>query len=66
MGEKVNSKRCHFHGCRKRLSLVDMPCLCKHVFCLLHRLPEQHCCSGDYKGLKPKVEGCIRDKVIKI
>ena len=26
-----------------------MECRCKHIFCSIHRLPEQHKCSYDFK-----------------
>jgi len=63
---KVKRKRCHFATCTKRLTLTDTACVCKCIFCTKHRLPEQHDCSGNYRGSGPKVEGCKRDKVIKI
>lgn len=46
---KKKSKRCYFPGCRKKLKLTDMECRCKHIFCSIHRLPEQHKCSYDFK-----------------
>lgn len=58
--------KCHLETCTKRILLSDMPCICHNIYCMLHRLPEVHDCSGNYKSNPPKVEGCKRDKVIKI
>ena len=35
--------------CRKKLTLMDMECRCGKKFCALHRLPEEHNCTFDYK-----------------
>jgi hypothetical protein len=37
--------------CRKKLTLTDMECRCKIRFCAAHRLPEEHACSFDHRGL---------------
>jgi hypothetical protein len=38
-------------SCRKKLTLTDMECRCKIRFCAAHRLPEEHACSFDHRGL---------------
>ncbi len=43
------SKTCNFEGCRKKLKITDMGCRCNHLFCTLHRLPEQHKCEYDFR-----------------
>ncbi|KAG5857939.1 hypothetical protein ANANG_G00024720 [Anguilla anguilla] len=43
--------RCH--RCQTKLELVQQElgsCRCGYVFCLLHRLPEQHDCLFDHLG----------------
>lgn len=45
------SKRCRHESCRKKLKLTDYECRCGNRFCQLHRLPEMHKCSIDYKIL---------------
>jgi hypothetical protein len=37
--------------CRKKLALTDMECRCKIRFCSAHRLPEEHACTFDHRGL---------------
>ncbi|XP_068176494.1 AN1-type zinc finger protein 3 isoform X5 [Antennarius striatus] len=44
-------KRCHH--CHTKLELVQQElgsCRCGYVFCMLHRLPEQHQCLFDHLG----------------
>ena len=48
--KKNSSKRCHFHGCRKKLKLTDLECRCQNRFCSVHRLPEAHECSHSFKN----------------
>ncbi|KAK7913139.1 hypothetical protein WMY93_013350 [Mugilogobius chulae] len=46
-----NRKRCHH--CQTKLELVQQElgsCRCGNVFCMLHRLPEQHECIFDHLG----------------
>uniref|UniRef100_A0A3Q3LDJ9 Zinc finger, AN1-type domain 3 n=1 Tax=Labrus bergylta TaxID=56723 RepID=A0A3Q3LDJ9_9LABR len=46
-----NRKRCH--SCQTKLELVQQElgsCRCGYVFCMLHRLPEQHDCLFDHLG----------------
>ncbi|KAM3625236.1 uncharacterized protein V6R79_009083 [Siganus canaliculatus] len=51
-GSKQRSrKRCH--RCQSKLELVQQElgsCRCGYVFCMLHRLPEQHECMFDHLG----------------
>lgn len=51
-GSKQRSrKRCH--RCQIKLELVQQElgsCRCGYVFCMLHRLPEQHECLFDHLG----------------
>jgi predicted nucleic acid binding AN1-type Zn finger protein len=32
--------------CKQR-SVLEFKCLCNHVFCVRHRLPEDHSCTVD-------------------
>ncbi|XP_047219740.1 AN1-type zinc finger protein 3-like isoform X1 [Girardinichthys multiradiatus] len=51
-GSKQRSrKRCH--RCQTKLELVQQElgsCRCGFIFCMLHRLPEQHDCLFDHQG----------------
>ena len=59
--------RCNLEECNKKLKFSDMMCRCEKRFCSLHRLPEQHICSIDYKFINPvKLEKCVGEKIIKI
>lgn len=45
-----SSKHCHMCNCRLELAVREVgKCKCGSVFCLLHRLPEQHDCTFDHK-----------------
>lgn len=64
--------RCHEINCNKKLKLSDIKCRCQNTYCSLHRLPENHKCSYNYK-LKQheiiKLESemkCVSEKCIKI
>ncbi|XP_048831184.1 AN1-type zinc finger protein 3 isoform X2 [Brienomyrus brachyistius] len=51
-GPKQKSRR-RCHRCQSKLELVQQElgsCRCGHVFCMLHRLPEQHDCLFDHLG----------------
>ena len=65
--------RCSLEGCRKKLKLTDLECMCAKRYCQLHRLPEDHRCGIDYgkrdKSILEKrlmSEKTVADKVIKI
>ena len=44
----IDQKRCNV--CKKRLLLTSMACRCGLKFCDMHRYPEEHECSYDYKA----------------
>ena len=46
---KKSKKKCSYDSCNKKLSLTVFPCRCKHRFCNIHRLPEAHACTYNYK-----------------
>ena len=48
--KKKKIKRCALKECRKKLFLTDTPCRCKQIYCSLHRLPEMHTCSYNFKN----------------
>jgi hypothetical protein len=41
--------KCPHADCKKKISLVDFPCKCKTVYCSVHRAPETHSCTFDYR-----------------
>lgn len=43
----IDQKRCN--ACKKRLLLTSLACHCGLKFCEMHRYPEDHECSFDYK-----------------
>ena len=47
---KTPKKRCNQSDCRKKLTLTNsFSCRCEKMFCPLHRHPESHSCTFDYK-----------------
>ncbi|KAL4648967.1 AN1-type zinc finger protein 3 isoform X1 [Arapaima gigas] len=49
--KQKNRRRCHH--CQTKLELVQQElgsCRCGYIFCMLHRLPEQHDCLFDHLG----------------
>lgn len=64
-------KVCQYPDCQKKIRLTDFACKCANIYCKMHRLPEQHRCTYDYRefGLKAKqIEElrCVSDKLQKI
>jgi hypothetical protein len=64
--------KCLQSDCLKRLKLTDLKCRCGNVYCYIHRLPETHNCSYDFKlnhhqinKLEEEMK-CIAQKCIKI
>lgn len=47
---QANPNRCL--TCRKRVGITGFKCRCEMVFCGIHRYPEQHGCSFDFKGME--------------
>ncbi|KAF5457269.1 hypothetical protein F2P56_021382 [Juglans regia] len=42
-------KRCK--SCNKKVGLAGFVCRCANVFCGMHRHPEEHACSVDFKAV---------------
>jgi len=43
--------------CGKKVGAVKIPCQCTFVFCMKHRLPEDHKCSFDFfKANQQRIE----------
>lgn len=57
-----NKKRCFQCNIKLELALREIGrCRCDYIFCPLHRLPEQHNCVFDHKGIGRKE---AKDKMI--
>lgn len=41
-------KRCNHPQCKKKITLTDIPCRCKKVFCRKHRYATEHNCIFNY------------------
>lgn len=39
-------------SCKKKLLLTDFACKCEKRFCVMHRFPEVHSCTYDYKEVE--------------
>jgi len=50
-------KRCQHNECKKKLSLVDLTCVCKcnKYFCPLHRMCEKHQCEYNFEEEKKRL-----------
>ncbi|CAM9002405.1 unnamed protein product [Rhodiola kirilowii] len=46
--KKAVINRCR--ECRKRVGLTGFECRCGHMFCGVHRYPEEHGCDFDFKA----------------
>ena len=67
--KKKNKNKCAL--CNKKLPLMPIVCKCGYKFCGIHRHPEDHQCSFDYKTqqqklLRDKNPQIISNKIIKI
>ena len=47
--KQADPSRCF--SCNKRVGLLGVNCKCTLIFCNLHRLPEEHSCTVDYRKL---------------
>ena len=61
--------KCCLEDCNKKLKLIDlsMKCKCNNYYCELHRHPENHNCTYDYRQENMnKVEEmkCIFNKLV--
>ena len=65
-------KRCQFRDCKKKLPITKFMCKCELYFCDLHRYPNEHSCSFNYKsGIQNsedliKTMKCVSEKVEKV
>lgn len=63
---------CSEINCCKKLKITDLKCRCGNQYCYIHRLPETHNCSFNFKleqKEKDKISEqmkCINPKMIKI
>jgi len=69
--KQKKKKRCFFKGCKKKITLLDFSCKCEHIFCRVHRMPENHDCSFDHKqealnNLSKKLVKVVADKIVSI
>ena len=62
--------KCDFESCNRKVRLCDLECKCKNTYCSVHRLPEAHNCSFDYKKIdickKVNDMKCLGEKLQKI
>lgn len=56
VGSKPKPKKLKCKECNKKLiSGMEHRCRCSKVFCITHRLPEEHKCTFDYKTLGKEI-----------
>ncbi|KAG6619003.1 hypothetical protein I3842_Q114200 [Carya illinoinensis] len=49
----LRKKRCK--SCNKKVGLTGFDCRCGSVFCGMHRYPEEHACTVDFKAIGREV-----------
>jgi len=71
--KKKKKERCGYGPCNKKLKFLDcsLKCSCDMSFCTIHRLPENHECTYDFKSrgkkiLENKLPKVSSEKVVKI
>ncbi|KAK2971755.1 hypothetical protein RJ640_022894 [Escallonia rubra] len=47
-GDSKARIRCHC--CKKRVRVAGFECRCGGIFCAMHRYPEEHACTFDFKS----------------
>ena len=62
---------CQYADCRKRIKITEFACKCEKLYCKMHKSPENHECTYDYReiGLKTKkIEEmkCVSNKMQKL
>lgn len=46
----TNTKTSRCSQCKKRLGLMTFTCgCCNEMFCVIHRMPEEHTCASNFK-----------------
>lgn len=50
--KRTNKSICYI--CNKKLSFYTIKCRCNKMYCNLHRYPEDHNCTYDYKSESKK------------
>ncbi|KAK4714442.1 hypothetical protein R3W88_020349 [Solanum pinnatisectum] len=64
--KNLTKQRCI--ACKKKVGLIGFSCRCKEMFFSVHRYPEEHACTFDYKSagrvtLAKENPPCRRDKL---
>lgn len=50
----INTSKCNYIGCIKKIKVTDFPCKCKKYYCKNHMFPNLHNCQYDYKEFLDK------------
>ncbi|KAK4342282.1 hypothetical protein RND71_038100 [Anisodus tanguticus] len=48
IGSTMKKQRCMI--CKKKVGLIGFSCRCGGAFCRIHRYPEEHACTFDFKS----------------
>ncbi len=67
-------QRCNAIKCVKSIEIINFKCRCNNIYCSMHRLPETHDCSYNFKKTntdattQKQIENmkCVSDKLIRI
>nr|XP_009631764.1 putative zinc finger A20 and AN1 domain-containing stress-associated protein 8 [Nicotiana tomentosiformis] len=50
-GLTMNTKIERCNSCKKKVGLVGFSCKCGGIFCRIHRYPEEHACTFNFKSM---------------
>jgi predicted nucleic acid binding AN1-type Zn finger protein len=67
----VKKKVTRCYHCKKKAGISALKCKCGELFCSLHRMPEEHSCTFDFKTtdrakLSQTLEKVVSSKLLKI
>jgi predicted nucleic acid binding AN1-type Zn finger protein len=67
----VKKKVTRCYHCKKKAGVAALKCKCGETFCSLHRMPEEHSCTFDFKTndrakLSQRLEKVVSSKLLKI
>ena len=64
--KKRKRKRCEYEVCNKRLKVVELEleCKCGKSYCKVHRYPEDHECSYNFKEMGKRDIEKMNEKII--
>ena len=53
--------KCSDDNCNRKIKLTDFPCKCNNIYCIKHRLPEEHQCTFNFKQIYDDCEKLVKE-----